>query len=296
MTILDGEEGIDDTKYADALSNFEDSSVVIFGVPFDKTSSHRAGSANAPGAIRKESYNYETFLNRYDFNIESVKIHDLGDSKDYASVDELITDLPNSVTNVIEKGKFLITLGGEHSVTLPIVKTHQLLHPDDKLGVIYLDAHLDFRDSYLDNRYSHACVARRLTEIIGMENIVELGIRSYSAEESEMAAKQNLRIYTADNINEMGMIEVVRDSLKFLNTKKIYLTLDMDVFDPSYAPGVGNPEYFGLSPWQIRECIEIIGRYLVGADIVEVSPPYDNGNAAALAAQLIQIIISQIKN
>jgi agmatinase len=284
------------TRYADALADFEEAQVVIFGVPFDGTSSHRVGSAQAPDAIRKESYNYETYLGRYDFDIEKVKIHDIGNSPVFSSVTELYERLPRIIEPTLKGNKFLITLGGEHSITVPIVKTHLALNNQlkDDLAIIYLDAHLDFRDSYLDEKYSHACTARRLSELIGAENIIEIGIRSYCSEELTDVKAINHQFITADQVNELGMKQVVQEVMKIIGKKKIYLTIDMDVFDPAYAPGVGNPEYFGLDPWQVRECIEFFGNALIGADIVEVSPPYDYGNTSALAAQLIQIIISQI--
>ena len=288
------EESTEETKYADVSAELDESQIVIFGIPFDGTSSHRTGAANAPMAIRRESYNYETFLSRYNFDIEKVQIYDMGNSKEFSDVNELINELPEYIKEIIRIGKFLITLGGEHSVTVPIVKTIHDLNPDRKLGVVYLDAHLDFRESYLDERYSHACAARRLSEIIDIDNIVEIGIRSYSKEESEIVDTSTLKIFTVDDVNKIGMQKVIGEALDYLDTQNIYLTIDMDVFDPAYAPGVGNPEYFGLTPWQVRDCIEVLGKYLIGADIVEVSPPFDNGNTAALAAQLIQIIISQV--
>jgi agmatinase len=285
----------DSTKYADAMAEFEEAQVIIYGVPFDGTSSHRVGSAQAPDAIRRESYNYETYLGKYDFDIEHVKIYDMGNSPMFSNVSELYEKLPEAIESVIKANKFLITLGGEHSLTVPIVKTHLSLNDQlkDDLAIIYLDAHLDFRDNYLEVRNSHACVARRLSDLVGAENIVEIGIRSYCSEEYADAKAVNHQFFTADQVNDMGMKQIVKEAQEKIGKKKLYLTIDMDVFDPSYAPGVGNPEYFGLDPWQVRECIEFFGKDLIGADIVEVSPPYDSGNSSALAAQLIQIIISQ---
>jgi agmatinase len=286
--------GEDDYLFADALAGLSDAEVVLLGVPFDGTSSHRSGSSKAPAEIRRESYNYESYLNKYNFNIEDVPIHDMGDYKDFQKGDDLFNNLPGHVMEIIKAKKFLITLGGEHSITVPIVKSYLNVIPKTELGIIYLDAHLDFRYNYLDNPRSHASVARRLFELVGEKKIVEIGIRSFSVEESVDAKANNIKFFTADIVNELGMKKVIDEALEYLDTTKIYLTLDMDVLDPAYAPGVGNPEYFGLTPWQIRDCFEILGPNLVGADFVEVSPPYDNGNTAGLAAQFIQILISQI--
>ncbi len=280
--------------FADADSGFEDADIILLGVPFDGTSSHRSGSASAPSAIRKESYNFESYLARYNINLEDVKFHDMGDSDRFTKSFEMMDDLPNLIREVIKSRKFLITMGGEHSITVPVVKTLLEFYKNQDFGIIYLDAHLDFRESYLNNKYSHACVVRRLALLLGFENIVAIGTRSFSKSEARSLQQFKLRYYDADTVSEFGIENIVQEAMEYLDLEKIYLSIDMDVLDPAYAPGVGNPEYFGLTPWHIRKCIEILGPHLISADIVEVSPPYDNGNTAALAAQFIQIIISQI--
>jgi agmatinase len=284
----------DGLLYADAEANFDEAKVVIFGIPFDRTSSHRAGSALAPNAIRQESYNFESYLFRYNFNLENVKIHDMGNYKNCQNITELMESLPEIIQDIIQADKFLITLGGEHSITLPILNSHLIANKNPGFGIIYFDAHLDFRDTYLQEKFSHACVARRINELVGSEKIVEIGTRSYSEQESIDLEKAKLKTFASELVNKLGMEQIIKESIEYLATDKIYLSIDMDVIDPAYAPGVGNPEYFGLTPQQIREGIEILGQYLIGADIVEVSPPFDNGNTSALAAQLIQIIISQV--
>lgn len=286
-------ENEDYSIFADANANLADAQLVILGVPFDGTSSHRAGSAEAPTAIRKESYNFESYLPRYGCNLETIPFHDLGDMKKLQSVSELFEQLPNFIKDIIQDNKFLITLGGEHTVSVPVIKTHMDAGKNKEFGIIYFDAHFDYRDNYLDEKLSHACAARRISELVGVKKIIGIGIRSYSAEEAQDAEKAKLHFFSADLVNEIGMKNVIRDALEYLGTDKIYLSIDMDVFDPSFAPGVGNPEYFGLNPWQLREGLELLAPHLIGADIVEVSPPFDNGNTAALAAQLVQIIICQ---
>ena len=292
MTVLGENEEY--SIFADATADLDDARVVILGVPFDGTSSHRTGSAQAPRAIRRESYNFESYLPRYGCDLESIPFHDIGDVQVPLNIKELMDTFPGAIEELIKNDKFLITLGGEHSITIPILKTHQKVHPTQEFGVIYLDAHFDFRNSYLDEEFSHACVARRVSELVGVEKIIGIGIRSYSLEEAEDAEKMKMRFINADLVQEHGMQKTIEDALGYLGTDKIYLSIDMDVLDPAYAPGVGNPEYFGLNPWQIREAIETLAPKLIGADLVEISPPYDNGNTAALAAQLVQIIISQV--
>ena len=287
--------GENENIFADANSNLEDAKIVILGVPFDGTSSHRTGSAKAPSAIRQESYNFEAYLCKYGFDIETASIHDMGDAKEFTSVRALVMGLSGHIREIIKNRKFLITLGGEHSLTVPIVKTLSDYHERDELAVIFLDAHLDFRNSYLDEKYSHACTCRRVTDLVGVGNVVSIGVRSYSKEEADAIEESKLRFYSGDCVNERGIEPIIHETLEYLGKKRVYLSIDMDVVDPAFAPGVGNPEYFGLNPGHIRKVIELLGASLIGADIVEVSPPYDNGNTAALAAQLVQIIISQAK-
>jgi agmatinase len=291
MVLLLGE---DEYLFADATTGFDESRVVIFGVPFDGTSSHRTGSAKAPAAIRHESYNFESFLKRYNFELEGAPVHDLGDTKRFSSVSEVVTELPKFIEDLIRNDKFPIALGGEHSLTFPIVKSFMYHYLNQKFGVIFLDAHADFRDSYIDEKYSHACACRRVSELVGIGNVVSIGVRSYSSEESKAISDKGLKIFDADSVNEQGIEQIMKQTMDYLSNDKIYLSIDMDVIDPAYAPGVGNPETFGLTPAAVRYIIETLGPNLIGADIVEVSPPYDNGNTAALAAQLVQIIIAQV--
>jgi agmatinase len=282
--------------YADANAGFNDADLVLLGIPFDGTSSHRCGSAKAPNAIRHESDNFETYLPRYDYKIDSSRIHDMGDVKGITNVQELMDKVPGIVREVISSNKFLMALGGEHTITIPIIKTHKEFLNASGFGIIYFDAHLDFRDSYLNEKLSHACVSRRLTELVGVDKVVGIGIRSYSKQEASELGDMNLRFYSVDTVNELGMAKIIRETLAYLDVTKIYVSIDMDVFDPSFAPGVGNPEYFGLSPEQVRSGLEELAPYMISADIVEVSPPYDNGNTAALAAQLIQVIIGNVQS
>ena len=197
--------GENELIYADAVTNLHEADVVILGVPFDGTSSHRSGSANAPGAIRKESYNLETYSPKYHYNVEKLKFHDMGDAKEYTNVLEMIESLPEMIREVIAAQKFLITIGGEHSVTLPVVKTLTESNKNQEFGIVYFDAHMDMRDSYLDEKYSHAAVARRLCDIVGKANIVWLGVRSWSEEEEETIKRLKPKFYTADKINELGI-------------------------------------------------------------------------------------------
>ncbi|MBM4237329.1 MAG: agmatinase, partial [Euryarchaeota archaeon] len=159
----------------------------------------------------------------------------------------------------------------------------------DDIALISIDAHLDYRDSYLGLRYSHACVTRRIVEHLGLENVLVFGVRSISSEEVGGTMPQHIDAFA---IKEMGIEEAFRRALNLLGRRKVFLTLDIDGIDPAYAPGTGTPEPFGLSPLEVKMCIDMAGPRLVGFDITEVSPPYDKGNTAALAARLMREVIA----
>ena len=141
--------------FADAESSFAEGHFVIFGVPFDGTCSHRKGTSQAPKSIREESYNFETYLFEHDVDLEDVPFHDLGDIL-CANLDEMLGGVGSTVERILEAGKFPVIIGGEHSLTPPAVRKFH------DVGVVILDAHLDFRDHYLDEPNSHACAARRV--------------------------------------------------------------------------------------------------------------------------------------
>lgn len=272
-----------DIFFADAESSFEDAAFVILGVPFDGTCSFRKGASLAPKSIREESYNHETYLFEHKIDLEDIPFHDLGDIN-CESLKEMMGGVANSVGRILEAGKFPITIGGEHSLTPPAVSKFE------DIGVVILDAHLDFRNQYLQEENSHACATRRVADLVGIQNVISIGVRSFERKEKEEADSQRLRYIDAPSLKEKGM----KGALEDIEWKKVYLSLDMDFFDPSYAPGVGNPEYFGFSPDYAKDCINILAPRLVGFDVCEMSPPFDNGNTASLAARMIKEVIGVV--
>jgi len=273
--------------FADAESSFDEADFVIFGVPYDKTSSFRAGASLAPKEIRNASWNFETYNLRTGFDIKDVNIHDYGnlDVKN-DTTKEMVQKVKELTSKIVSKNKFPIAIGGEHSTTIGIVKAF----PSD-ISVISLDAHIDFRKTYENEPYNHACVTRRISDHIDIKNIAVLGIRS--AEKEEFDEAKNLGLFYVDSVNikEMGIKKAIDETKNYLKNKKIYLTVDIDVIDPAYAPGTSTPEPFGLNPIDILKCIESFSSNLVGFDIVEVCPPFDNGQTALLAAKFIRLLI-----
>ena len=274
--------------FADAEASFNDARFIFYGYPFEGTACFRKGTAKAPDEIRRHSYNFETYLMELGVDLSDVALNDYGNlelTKDQGKNESLVTDL---VTKIVNGGKFPIGLGGEHSLTPPAVKAVQAKYPN--LVVVILDAHLDFRVEYENNPRSHATVTRRVSEIVGADRVCSIGTRSVSrAEISEArgiglkfieSGWTELREYLADLIDDLD--------------GPVYLSLDMDAIDPAFAPGVGTPEPFGMTPYEVIQTINFFADRIVGFDCVEVCPPYDNGNTSALAARLTRHLVGAI--
>jgi agmatinase len=275
--------------FADADSNFNDSEYVIFGVPYDKTSSFRLGANFAPNKIRVSSWNFESynFKNKVDFT--EIKVHDFGNitiKKD--SPKEVINEVKNLTLFLLDNKKFPICLGGDHSITAGIIQAFP-----DEIAVLSLDAHLDYRDIYENEKYNHACVIKRISEKIKISNIALLGIRSAEKEEFEEAKKDGLFWIDSYEIYKNGITQFLKKIKNKFYDKKIYLTLDVDVLDPAFASGTSTPEPFGISPFDILECIEFFSKDIVGFDVMEVCPPYDHGETAILAARFVKTVIEE---
>jgi agmatinase len=274
--------------FADAESSFDDASFVLFGVPFEKTSSFRHGADKAPFEIRQASWNFERFDLRTGFDFEDILVHDYGNlDVQKLSSKELFQTVKTFTQSLLEKQKIPITLGGDHSITPGIVCAFP-----QNIAVLSLDAHMDFRQEYKNDIYNHACVIRRIADHIPIQNIAVLGLRSAEKEEYETAKKQGLFFRDAYTINTNGLKKIIQQTQTLLKGKKIYLTLDIDVVDPAYAPGTSTPEPFGLTPMQVIEIIEAFSPQLIGCDLVEVCPPYDQGQTAILAAKFINNCLS----
>ncbi len=277
-------------KMMDAPSEYGNAEYVIFGVPFDGTSSFRAGSRFAPDAMRKASANFESYNAFFDIDLAELPIHDAGDLEPYASVDDTLRDLFYAVEPIAKDGKILIMLGGEHSLTLPCVKACAK-HAGDDLGVVVLDAHFDLRDEYSGLKNNHACVSRHIIDEV-TDNYVSIGIRSGPKEEWDFAKENNIRYYTPDDVATKGIKNVLDEVIEYLDCSKIYLSLDMDALDPSFAPALGTPEPFGLDALDVREMIRTLAPMSVGFDIVEIAPGYDGGQTAILGTKLMREFIA----
>jgi|TARA_B110000438_G_scaffold176863_1_gene169019 agmatinase len=274
--------------FADAESSYNEARFVYYGYPFDGTACFRKGTSEAPDAIRKNSYNFETYLLELGIDLSDVSANDWGNlelTNDQDKNEKLLEDL---VLKIVNDGKFPIGLGGEHSLTPAAVKAAHSKYPN--LAVVILDAHLDFRKEYEGNAKSHATVTRRVSEIVGVDNVRSVGIRSVSQSEITEARSVGLKFVESGWTELREYLADVIDDLD----GPVYLSLDMDVIDPAFAPGVGTPEPFGMTPYEVIQTINFFADRIVGFDCVEVCPPHDNGNTSALAARMTRHLVGAV--
>jgi agmatinase len=275
------------TSYAGAESDYNEAEVVICGVPYDHTSSFRSGSKEGPGAIRRASYNFEESHFEHGLNQRRLSIYDYGDCDEYFLPESMFEEVDFALGPAIRDGKFTVAIGGEHSINIPIMR-----HFDkNDVALISIDAHLDSRDEYMGTPNSHACITRRASEHLGIDNIFVLGVRSISDEELDRDdVIPHIDSYT---IMEKGIEWALGQALEHVKNERIYLTLDIDGIDPAFAPGTGTQEPFGLMPIDVKKVINGIGDRLAGFDVVEVCPPADpSGITSNLAARYINEVLA----
>ncbi len=277
--------------FADAESSFDESDVVLFGVSFDKTASFRSGSSFGPDAIRKASWNFESFNFHTGVDLQDKRIHDYGNlnvdiDKD---VNYVIEQVQMFARSIIKKHKIPVLLGGEHSLSAAVVQSFA-----KNIGILAFDAHADFRDIYQDERYNHACTLRRIADYVGDENVFLCGLRSAGKEEYNDLKKHNISFIDTYTFHKLTSQQVIDQITSIFSNQPIYITIDIDVFDPSYAPGTGTPEPFGLNPMDVLPIIDAISPQLIGFDIMEVNPYFDHGQTAFLGAKLIRHILERL--
>lgn len=248
-------------------NEYKESKIVIFGAPFDSTTSFRPGTRFASSAMRNESFGIETYSPYQNKDLEDINVFDLGDLElSFGNSEIALKKIEDVTYEISEDNKIPLMIGGEHSVTLGSVRAMAKKYPD--LHIIQFDAHTDLREEYLGQVYSHASVIRRCWDILGDNKIFQFGIRSGERAEWEFAKKH---VHTT-KFNFEGLDSVV-ESLK---DKPIYLTIDLDVLDPSEFPGTGTPEAGGVSFIDLHNAIEKVSKLnIVGIDMNELSPIYD---------------------
>lgn len=263
-------------------AEYEDASVVLFGAGFDGTTSFRPGTRFGPSAIRNESFGIETYSPYQDKDMLDYCFFDSGDLElPFGNTDSVLADIYERSVAILADGKMPFMLGGEHLVTLGSVRA--VSEKFDDLHIVHFDAHADLRDDYLGQKLSHACVLRRCHEIVGDGHIFQFGIRS---------GDRNEFIF-ADTHTEMHKFNFdgLEDVVEKLKGKNVYLTVDLDVLDPSIFAGTGTPEAEGMSFGDLRKALTLVCSKLniVGCDVNELSPQYDqSGVSTAVACKIIR--------
>ena len=266
-------------------AEYEESKIAIFGVPFDSTTSYRPGTRFASKVMRAESYGLETYSPSQDLDLTDMKIFDGGDLElCFGNTELALKDIYDFTRKILSDKKIPFAIGGEHLITLSVIKAVSEKFPD--LRVIHFDAHADLRDDYLGAKLSHATVMRRVYDILGDEKIFQFGIRSGDREEFVFAKEHTyMNKFNFDGIDEI---------LKKIADKPIYLTVDLDVLDPSVFPGTGTPEAGGVTFLELMKNVLKVTKNckVVAADMVELSPPYDpSGISTATALKLLREIL-----
>jgi len=257
---------------------YESSDIVLLGIPFDATSSFRPGSRFAPDHIRMYSEGIESYSPYQEIDLREIAFYDAGNLEGpINNFSVLRTIIHTQVKEFLTQGKKVFALGGEHLISLPVVEAYTSVYPD--LHIIHFDAHADLRDEYLGESYSHATVMRRIYELIEGKRIYQFGIRSGLRQEFEFASQ--FLHFQPFCLNA----EVLRRVAEALIDKAVYVTVDLDVLDPSYFPGTGTPEPGGATFHELLQALFTLEEVnIVGADIVELCPPYDHSDASTMTA------------
>ena len=267
-------------------SNDSEPVAVIFGVPFDSTHSYKPGCRFGPDSIRDAFNNIEIFQPEFGVDLETANITDLGNTKHTVVATEMLQMVENITTELKKQNKQIIVLGGEHLITLGSFSCF----PKDT-GYVVFDAHYDLRDQYADIKLSHAAYLRRLVEKRGSENIVHVGARAFVKEELAFLNDNKIRTVSDKEIRDGNGPKLLQDITSTFDN--LYLSIDLDVLDPAFAPGVGNPEAIGISSRELYDLVTTLqNKKIVAADIVELNPTYDNGATASMAAKMISTIIA----
>lgn len=272
-------------------AEYTEAETVLYGAPFDSTTSYRPGTRFGSRSIRMESFGIETYSPYQDKDLTDRKIFDSGDLElCFGDTAMALGDIERRCAEILNDGKRPFLLGGEHLVTLGAVRAAVRKYPD--LAVIHFDAHADLRQDYLGAELSHACVLRRCWELLGDGRIFQFGIRSGDREEFLWAKEGHVKM------RKFGF-EGLSEVLEGLKGKPVYFTLDLDVLDPSVFPGTGTPEAGGVSFQELLQAVLLVAKNarIVGCDVNELSPPYDqSGVSTAVAGKIVRELLIALGN
>lgn len=267
-------------QFMEMECDYEESDVIVFGAGFDGTTSNRPGTRFASSAMRGEFYGLETYSPLLGLDLQDFNICDIGDLElSIGNTDKVLNEIHECTKKILNDEKFPFMIGGEHLVTFPAFKAIREKYGD--VYVLHFDAHTDLREEYNNNKNSHATVIKRIWDITGDGKIFQFGIRSGTREEFDFALRERHTYMETHTIDTFWKI------VSTLGGKNVYLTIDLDVLDPSIFPGTGTPEPGGITYRMFEQIFKILKNSninLVGCDIVELSPDYDRSNVSTIVA------------
>lgn len=265
--------------FISAGASFRESEAVLLGCPYDGSASFRPGARFGPSAIRRASWGIETFSPYSGQDLSQLKVHDMGDLELPLGEKKMSFGLiRKALRKILSQNKFPILLGGDHLITLPIVEELVKIYPD--LHLIHIDAHTDLREDYLGESLSHSTVMRKVVEHIGQGRLFQIGIRSGTEEEFKLARKMKSMV----SLDPSSLRSMVRK----LGNRPVYVSLDLDVIDPGFLPGVGTPEPGGLTFQELISLLKALQPlHVIGFDLVELTPDYDPTQISPLTTSVI---------
>ena len=274
-------------------ANFKKAKVVILQVPYEKTTTYKKGTVSGPAAIIDASLKMELFDEELNQETYKIGVH-TSDSLELGSAgpEEMVEKVRTSVLELLKAGKFPVILGGEHSIAPGAVKAAKETYPT--LSVLHLDAHYDMRDEYMGSKHNHGCAARRMSEICP---IVQVGLRSLSKEERDfLSSNANAAKIKSINVYDILDRPLWKDEVTKALSDNVYVSIDMDVFDPSLVPAVGTPEPGGIGWYEALELLHSVAKdkRIVGFDVVELCPIKDQPSSDFLAAKLVYRLLGYI--
>jgi len=275
-----------DLSFQSCTAEYKDADVVIFSSPMDATTSFRPGTRFAGNAIRVDSFGVEWYSPYRDMDLKNYKTTDIGDlDLPTGDVEGCLKVIRKTTEKILKDNKKPMMIGGEHLVTLPVIEAMVAKYPD--LHIIHLDAHTDLRDTFFGRKLSHATVLRRCYDLLGDKRIYQFGIRSGDSSEFKWADEGHTFLRKFDFVGLKEAVDKIKD-------KPVYITIDLDVLDPSVFPGTGTPEAGGMTYKELLGAMDEFAKlnHLVGADIVELSPMLDaSGGSTAVAAKTLREMI-----
>jgi len=275
--------------------SFEHADYVVLGVPFDVTSTYRTGARFGPNAIRQASLNIETYSFRSGLDVEDLRLHDAGDLHISTDTKKTLDMVRLVVEDIVAAGKKPVVMGGEHTITLGVAKG--LGAKAKKTAVVSFDAHLDLRCEFLGLDLSHTTFMQLINEEVKPARILEVGTRSVCKDELAYAKKAGIEFFTSHQIRRNGVEKTVKMLKgKLAPYESVYLTVDLDVLDPAFAPAVQNPEAEGIDTTTLLDIVcALCDKRVVGFDVVEVVPTYDQGVSAVVAAKVMFEMLCQLE-